>query len=70
MEQGTQYGADLPVACSMGQEARGASELPVVIKTSEVGLEGRGRDGMAEMDGRGFGWSTLPIAELDGKKAG
>ena len=35
---------------------RGASELPVVDKTLRV-------------DNRGFGDSTLPIAELDGRKA-
>ena len=56
-KQGTGYGADLPVACSMDQEARGVAELPVVDKTPRV-------------DGRGFGDSTLPIAELDGRKAG
>ena len=56
-EQATGYGADLPVACSMGQEVRGASDLPVAGKTLRV-------------DDRGFGDSTLPIAELDGRKAG
>ena len=56
-EQATGYGADLPVACGVGQQARGASKLAVVDKTPRV-------------DGRGFGRSTLPIAELDGRKAG
>ena len=39
------------------EEARGESELPVVDKTPRV-------------DGRGFGDSTLPIAERDGREAG
>jgi len=69
-EQVVRHGTDLPVACSMGQEVRGASELPVVDKAPRVELEGRGKDGMAEMDVRGFGRLTLPIAELDGRKAG
>jgi len=56
-EQIMRCGADLPVACSIGQEARGASELPVVDKTARV-------------VGRGFCDSTLPIAELYGRKAG